>query len=61
MVNHPVKTGPKDGHFQVSHGKKRGLLEDKKIRTGPQHGHFQVYDGGEKRYLLKANKVPKKT
>jgi len=60
-VNHPVKTGPEGGHHQCSHGKERGLLADKAIHTGPQKGHFQTYDGGEKRYLLKASKVPKKT
>ena len=61
MVNHPIKKGPEGGHHQCSHGKVRGLLADKKIHTGPQKGHFQTYDGGEKRYLLKVSKVPKKT
>jgi hypothetical protein len=61
MTNHPVKKGPEGGYHQCSHGKERGLLDNKTIHTGPRKGHFQVYDGGEKRYLLHATKVPKKT
>lgn len=60
MVNHPIKKGPQDGRFQVSHGDKRYLLEAKKVCTGPEGGHFQKYDGTKKRYTLKVTKVKKK-
>ena len=55
MTNHPIKKGPEDGKFQMSHGKRRGLL-DAPIKTGPNKGHFQ---GTKKnpRYLLKVKSV----
>ena len=56
MTNHPIKHGPNDGKFQHSRAGDRYLL-DKPIKTGPRKGHYQTYDGGEKRYLLKCNKV----
>ena len=55
MTDHPIKKGPEKGRFQVSHGKRRGLLEGK-IKTGPEGGHFQ---GTKKdpRYLLKVKSI----
>jgi hypothetical protein len=54
MTNHPIKKGPNDGRFQVSHGKERYLLNGP-VKTGPNGGHYQ---GTKKdaRYLLKVKK-----
>jgi hypothetical protein len=54
--NHPVKKGPEGGRFQHSRAGDRYLL-DKQVKTGPYGGHYQPYGRGEKRYLLKVDKV----